>query len=289
MNETTPKQHRIGVVQMILTAVLWSIAGIFIKQIPWNAVAITGWRGLVAALVALGYMLVRRTKFRFTAKSFFAGFFQAAMSFCFVMATKLTTAANAIVLQYVSPVFLLGLSVLLFRKKLYFRDAAVTAATVLGVALAFLGELSADGMAGNCIALGAGVFTAGMYLTASRCEDDERMSGVLIGHLLTAVVGVTYSFFTVTEVTFQAAAFVAILGVFQLGLPFVLYALAQKHCSALECNLLGTVEPLLNPVWVFLFDGEAPSILALAGMVVVMGSVTLWTVAKAKKPLPNQA
>jgi len=286
MSETTPKQHRIGVLQMILTATLWSIAGIFIKHIPWSSVAITGWRGLVAALVALGFMLAKRTRFRFTAKSFFAGLFQAAMSFCFVMATKLTTAANAIVLQYVSPVFLMGLSVLLFRQKFYFRDVAVVTATVCGVALAFLGELSADGMAGNCIALCAGLFTAGMFLTASRCGDDERLSGVLIGHIITAVVGVIWSFFTVTEVTGTAVLFVVILGVFQLGLPFVLYALAQKHCSALECNLLGTVEPLLNPVWVFLFDGEAPSALALVGSVIVIGSVTAWTILKAKRPKP---
>ncbi len=283
MEQISPKQHRIGMLQMILAASLWSIAGIFIKHIPWNPIVITGGRGVFAGLVTLVYLRAARVRFRLTWSSFLAGFFQAGMGLCFVVATKLTTSANAIVLQYVSPLFLMGFSVLFFKEKFHLRDLLVAIAALLGVTLSVLGEMSPTGMVGNLIALAAGIFAAGRYLTAAKCSGEERLSGLLIGHILTVIAGAIAMCFAETPMTFKAISFVAILGVFQLGLPFIICAAAQKRCTPLECNLLAIVEPLLNPVWVFLFDGEAPSLMALVGSVIVIGSVALWTLVSAKK------
>ena len=81
-----------------------------------------------------------------------------------------------------------------------------------------------------------------------------------------------------THPTFGAApvAYIIILGVLQLGIPYILYAKASEYCPPLACCLLGAVEPLLNPVWVFIFDGEKPGLYALIGAVIVVASVTIW-------------
>jgi drug/metabolite transporter (DMT)-like permease len=71
---------------------------------------------------------------------------------------------------------------------------------------------------------------------------------------------------------------ILILGVFQLGISYILYVKASRYCPPLACCLLGAVEPLLNPVWVFLFNGEKPGIFALLGAVVVIASITIWSV-----------
>ena len=119
---------------------------------------------------------------------------------------------------------------------------------------------------------------AAMYLAVGNCNPEARFSGMLMGHLLTAIVGLPAAFFTPTPITGTALLNIVILGVLQLGLPYLLFALAVEHCPPLACSLLGALEPLLNPLWVFLFDGEAPGLFALLGGVVVIASVTIWCI-----------
>jgi drug/metabolite transporter (DMT)-like permease len=121
-----------------------------------------------------------------------------------------------------------------------------------------------------------------MYITTSRADDASRMSGILLGHLFTAAVGIAASFFYPTPITSAAVVSIVILGVFQLGIPYILYGIAVKNCPPLACSLLGAIEPLLNPVWVILFVGEAPSAFALIGGVIVIAAVTFWCILRDK-------
>jgi len=75
------------------------------------------------------------------------------------------------------------------------------------------------------------------------------------------------------------------LEIIQLGIPYILLVISSKNCPPLACSLLGAVEPLLNPVWVFIFNGEKPGAFALIGGVVVIASVTMWCILQGK----NQA
>lgn len=270
--------QRKAMLQMILCASLWSIAGIFIKQIPWNPLVIAGARSLISGIFIFIYLKIKRVRFQFTRSAVISAVLMCCTFVAFVTANKLTTAANAIVLQFTAPVFLLIFSALIFHQKLRRADGIAVFVTLLGIALFFFDQLTPGHLLGNCVAILAGAFMAAMYLAVGNSSPESRLCGMLMGHLLTAIVGLPAAFFSPTPVTGIAVLNIVILGVFQLGLPYLLFALAVEHCPPLACSLLGALEPLLNPIWVFLFDGEAPGIFALFGGVVVIAAVTVWCI-----------
>lgn len=287
MRQSTVRQQKTAMLQMLLCGAMWSLAGIFIKQIPWHPMVISGCRGLVAAATVGLCLCLSRTRIRFTKKGFLSGLFMCLTAICFVIANKLTTAANAIVLQFTSPIFILLFSALLFRQKFSRADIWAVVLTSLGVALFFLDQLSPGHLLGNVFAVVAGAFCAGMCIAMNRCDFDERMGGMLMGHLLNALIGLPFCFFTAPDLSFTPVLCIIILGVVQLGLPYILFVKAEEHCSALAVNLLSVVEPILNPVWVFIFDGEVPGLFALLGAVAVILTVTLWSVHQTKA-LPKE-
>jgi len=282
--ETASRQKR-AMGLMLLCAGLWSIGGIFIKLIPWNSLVIAGMRSLIASVCVLLYMKRTGLRLRFNKASVFGGIFEAGVFLCFVTATKLTTAANAIVLQYTAPTFLLLFSAIFLHQKFRWQDVAAVLVTLGGIVLFFLDQLSAGGLLGSGIAVAAGVCMAAMFLITGGTDEESRMSGILIGHWIAALVGVPMIFVYETPVTAAAAGCILALGVAQLGIPYILYALAVRDCPPLMCSVISSIEPILNPVWVFLFDGEAPGFFALVGGAVVIVTITVWCVWKERHPL----
>lgn len=271
-------KHR-AIILMLICSSLWSIAGIFIKLIPWNPLVIAGFRSLVASLVVVVYMKARKQKMIFNRDAFVSGIFLCATFLCFVTANKLTTAANAIILQFTAPIFILVLSAVFFKQKFIHADIIAVIATTCGIALFFFDQLSPGKLLGNIIGILSGLFMGLMFIFTGRTTDDNaRMSGIFLGHLFTAVVGVPAAFFFPTPVSTTAVLSILALGIVQLGIPYVLYGIAVKNCPPLVCSLLGALEPLLNPVWVFLFTGEAPGAFAFVGGAVVIVSITCWCV-----------
>ena len=188
----------------------------------------------------------------------------------------MTTAANAIVLQYIAPAFVMIISVLFLKQKLKKMEVVVVASTFVGIVLFFMDEIDFGGMIGNLIAICSGLFMAIMFVFNGRLNLDARMTGILIAHLLTAIVGLPIGFMTYeTNIIIQDIVLILILGIVQLGVPYVLYALAASKISPLSCSLIGMIEPLLNPLWVALFYGEVPGIFALIGGIVVITSVII--------------
>jgi drug/metabolite transporter (DMT)-like permease len=108
----------------------------------------------------------------------------------------------------------------------------------------------------------------------SNAGPEEKLSGIFMGHLLTAAIGIPFSLFRPGIVSVQAVTSILILGILQLGIPYILMGLASENCPPLACCLIGAVEPLLNPVWVFLFNGERPGITSVIGGAIVIASVT---------------
>jgi drug/metabolite transporter (DMT)-like permease len=271
-----------AIVEMLSCAALWSIAGIFIKLIPWNGFAVASMRSLVAGCVIALYMGMKRFRFIPSRQALVAGVLEGCVYLCFVCANKLTTAANAIVLQFCSPVFIVIFSALFLREKIKRRDAAVVLFTLAGITLFFLDRIEGGYMLGNCVAILAGMVMAGMFMTIGKLEGAERFSAVLIGQIFAFLVGLPFCFTRSMEFSAVPVLSVLILGVFQLGISYILYAKSADYCPPLACCLLGALEPLLNPVWVFLFNGERPGPFALVGAVVVIGAITVWCVAGAK-------
>ena len=264
--------------EMLLCAALWSIAGILMKLVPWNGFAVAGIRSLIAGATMYVSMRLMRYRYILSKKTLTVGFFSGFTYLCFAVANKLTTSANAIVLQFTSPIFIILYSALLFHRKVRKADLAVVLVTLAGIALFFFDQLRPGYLLGNFVAIGAGMFMAGMYVAVGEIEEEERFSGILNGQALTFLVGLPFFLFSRPAITPTAVAAILVLGVFQLGLAYVLYVKASKYCPPLACCLLGAVEPLLNPVWVFLFNGERPGIFALIGAVVVIASITVWSI-----------
>lgn len=270
--------HRRAEILMLAAAVLWSTGGVLIKLIPWNAAVISGARSAIAAVVMFFFMRATGSKIRFNRYSVWAALMMTGLMFSFVVSNKLTTAANAIVLEYTSPVLILAFSAVFLKQKFHRQDLAAVILVFLGISLFFFDRLTPGHLAGNLVALLSGVFCAGTYILGGQADTDSRMSGILFSHVLTAAIGLPFAAFDPPKVTATAVLSLLALGVFQIGVSYVLYAMALRDCPPLACSLLGAAEPLLNPVWVFLFDGEAPGAFAIAGGVVVILTVTGWCV-----------
>lgn len=277
-----------GIFYMVVCATLWSIAGIFIKMIPWNPITLAGFRSLIAGVAVVTFMLITKQKFIINRQSLLSGVFLCLTFLAFVSANKLTTSANAIVLQFTAPVFILVLSAIFLKQKFRRMDVITVVITLGGISLFFFDQLTPGNLVGNIVAIMAGFFMAIMYIAVGQCDDSCRMSGILLGHLFTAIVGVPTMFLFDTPFTTPAVLSILTLGLVQLGIPYILYGLAVKHCSPLTCSLIGAIEPLLNPVWVLIFDGERPGAFALVGGVVVIVTITAWCVAGSRKPAQTQ-
>lgn len=265
---------------MALCACLWSISGIFIKWISWSPFLIAGGRSLISAAVLGLFMTVSRIRIQVCHSSLCAGISLGVSFLCFVSANKLTTAANAIVLQYTSPIFILIISALFLHQQIKKREAAVVCAAAAGILLFFLDQLSPGNIAGNFLGILAGFFLSIMFVLIGLAgnNDSIRMSGILFAHIFTALVGIPVGAVFTASISTREICLILILGIFQLGIPYILYAIAAKDCSPLACSLIGMLEPLLNPVWVFLLDGEAPGPFALAGAAIVIAAVACWCV-----------
>ncbi|MBP8639350.1 MAG: DMT family transporter [Oscillospiraceae bacterium] len=273
---------RKAILQMLVCATMWSTAGIFIKLIPWNPFVIAGWRSLISAGTVLLFLKIWNIKFKFNFRAVTMGLLMCLTFFSFVTANKLTSAANAIVLQFTAPLFLMVFSAVLFHDKFRRADLIAVLFTMGGIALFFFDKLSGGYLLGNCIAILAGAFMAGMYLAIGKVDEETKMGGMLLGHLFTAAIGIPVTFFTSTPISTPAILCILGLGIVQLGIPYILLTLSSKNCPPLACSLLGAMEPLLNPLWVFVFNGEAPGFFALIGGLVVIVSITLWCIWQGK-------
>ena len=272
-----------GILEMLLCALLWSIAGLFFKWIPWNSFVIAGWRSLIAAVVIFLYLKLSGGRFRINKKILLGGLFNGILYLCFSLSNKLTTAANAIVLQFTAPIFLMIFSTLLLREHFKLRDVLAALGTLFGIALCFLDEMEGGHLWGNLVAILAGAMMAGMYLVVGHLEPEDRLSAIIVGDLVAVAAGLPFMAFTEVPVDSAAVLSILALGIFQLGISYILYAKSTETCPPLACSLLGALEPLLNPVWVALFYGEVPGLLALAGGLIVILSVTVWCIVDGKK------
>lgn len=268
---------------MIICAVLWSIAGIFMKKIPWNGLAIASGRAFVAMWFFVIYMAVADIKYVFSKKVLVTALLASSTYICFSVANKLTTAANVIVLQYVSPLFILLYNYLFFHEKIQRRDVIAVLFTMAGLVLCFADGLDSGRMIGNILSIVAGMFFAGMMVFMGNISFEERVSSAFSSQVITFLIGLPAFFITKPEFTVQSILSIIILGVFQIGFAFVFYIKAANSCSALACCLISVLEPILNPVWVMIFDGEKPGVLAVIGAIIVLSSVTIWSITSQKK------
>jgi len=270
------KKENKAILQMLTCAALWSIAGIFIKLIPWNSFAISCLRSLFAGITVLVFLRAKKYRIVFNKRTLKAGIIMGLVYTAFVAANKLTTAANAIVLQFTAPLFIVVFSAIIYKSKIKRNDLLAVIFTMLGIAMFFFDQLDAGKLMGNFVAILAGALMGGMYMAMGEAEGEERFSAILIGQITAFLIGLPFVIATKPEFTALPVLYIIILGVFQLGIPYILYGKSTQYCPPLACCLLGAVEPLLNPIWVLIFDGEKPGIYAFFGGILVIATVTIW-------------
>ncbi len=276
ISEQKENKKYIGILLMLACALLWSANGLCIKLTPWNSMVLAGWRGFAGAITLFIAMKALKMKISINARTILIGVCVCATGFLYIIANRLTTAANAIVLQYTSPVWLLVLSMIFFGRKYRGIDYAAVLLTVGGIALFFLDQLAPGGTLGNIIAIIDGCSLGGAYLLMGESEGGNRLSGTLAGLVMMAVVGIPFTFAYPPEVSAVSVVMVAVMGIFMLGLPYALYSVAINYCPPLGCVLISSIEIVLNPVWVWLGTGEMPDTFAMIGSAVILITVTLW-------------
>ncbi|HTY63123.1 MAG TPA: DMT family transporter [Acidobacteriota bacterium] len=260
-----------AVLFLVVAAVLWSLGGLLIKLVTWNPIAIAGTRSAIAALVMLGFR--RRMCFNLSPAQLGGALCYTATVTLFVIANKWTTAANAILLQYTAPVYVALLSTWFLKERITRSDLITIFTALGGMTLFFLDDLSRSGLWGNMIAILSGVAFAGTALCLRKQKDGSPLESLFIGNILTFLIGLPFMLRSSPDAI--GCLGLLLLGVFQLGFSYILYAEAIKHVTALEAILIPVIEPVLNPLWVFLLLKEKPGAWAVLGGVIVILSVTL--------------
>lgn len=262
---------------MAACAFLWSIAGLFIKALDWNPFLIAGMRSLIAFFTLWACVGTLRLNWSWPLVG--AALTNAVTMLLFVAANKTTTAANAILLQYLAPVFTAVFSVVVLKERLLKEQVLALILTLVGMLVLFLDRLSPGQMFGNCLAL-TSAFTFSLVFIFTRMQKEaDPLHSLLASHAVTAVIALGIAiFFPLPAFTYKALGSILVLGVVQIGIASLFFSYGIKRVSAVTANLLALIEPVFNPVWVFLVLGEAPSANTLMGGALIVGSVTMATV-----------
>lgn len=237
--KTSPVElRRRAILALVITAVAWSTSGILIKLVDWNAMAIAGVRSLISGTVLLLYL--RRPRITWHLDQISAAVAYAATMFTFVAANKLTTSANAIFLQYLSPVFVALLGIWLLGERPRRSEWIIIGVVIAGMGLFFVDRLTLSGMEGNLIAILSGVCFAAFIVLMRRQHTGSPLESMMLGHFLAAVVSIPFWFRSGGPDTTGWIALL-LLGVFQVGLSSVLFSFAVKHVTALGGAIILTM------------------------------------------------
>lgn len=262
--------HNTGLAAIALAAILWSTGGLFIKWINLPPISILTFRAFFAALL---FLIVFRGKVLvLTPKIFLVSCFYAVLVGTFVFATKLTTAANAIFLQYTAPLYLIILEPWLFKYKLSTQNLLTAVCCMLGMGLFFLDEFSLGGLLGNLLALFSGVMLAGMMLSQRNNPPQHHEASIFWGNVWVVLFGFYFTINATLPIV-NEWFMLAFLGFIQIGLGYILFTFGLKRVSALESSLVAMLEPILNPVWVMIGFGEMPGLFAIIGATVIISAL----------------
>ena len=272
-----------GTLFVFLSAVCFSIGGLFMKLIPWNGLAINSVRNIFSFLVLAAFFRIRRHRLVINRTVLIGAIAITGTNILYCVANKLTTAGNTIILQFTMPIWVMLFSALLFGKKPGRLDVIAAALVFAGVICFFVDSLSSGHLAGDLLALLSGIFYAGVFMmNASR--DSDPLSSVLLGMALNVLTGLPFLF---RERPFAAGADVwgaiLILGIFQLGLAYVFLTEGLAITPPVTASLISGIEPVLNPVLVAVFYGETLTPLSLVGASIVFLSVLGYNLLRLKQ------
>lgn len=267
-------KHHQGIIAVFIAAVLWSSGGLLVKLITFSPMQISFFRCLVAAIT---FAIIFRKKIlqinRFT---FINSLFYAAVLISYVIATKTTTAANAIFLQSTAPIYVLIFEPII-NKTGYDKINIITVIVCFfGMILFFLGDLSPGQLEGNMVALFSGVAFAAFFLGMRKNDFKYQQSSIFFGNIIVVLICLPF-LFPLADVTISNLWMVTFLGVFQIAIAYAFFTYGLKQIYAVEASIISMFEPVLNPVWVFVGYGEVPSLTAIIGGVIIVTAIVIRT------------
>ena len=270
-----------GAILVLLGAIAFSLGGVFVKLIPWNPVSINGGRCLFSSLVIGAYMYFSGHKLKINRTVLLGAACVAGMLICYVASMKLTTAANAIVLEYTAPIFIIIFEALIFKKKPSKLNIIICLIVLGGIGIVVSEGLGKGHLLGDMLALLSGVFYA-FTIMLNDFESGDSLSSVLLGHMSTVFIGLP---FILQETDFSANTLllVAALGIFQAGAGYTLLTVGLKKCEPLTGSLVASIEPVLNPILVALFYGEYMSGKTIIGAIIVIGTIIIYNIISSRK------
>ncbi len=266
-------QHK-GAFYILCAAIFWSFGGVLAKSIPWSGLTIAALRGIIAAFTIA--MFRRTFSFKLNKSTLFAALALTMTTVLFMIATKLTTAANAIVLQYTSPFFIILMNLYILHRKPSRRDLLALVGIGFGITLFFINQLGSGNLLGDFVGLLSGLMFAGVFF-ANKLESASPFDATYMGNLFSVIL-LPFVFFDSQLFLHGWVPWILILimGVVQLGFGYVFFSLGIRLASATQSNIIATLEPILNPIWVLLVIGEVPTTLSILGGTIVLFSVVLY-------------
>jgi len=269
-----------GILLVLIAATLFSIGGLCIKMVPWSPLAINGARSLISVLVLAIYLKIVKHKIVVNSAVLFGAVCMTGTTSLYCAANKLTTAANAIVLQFTAPIFVILLMWVLKNEKPKKVDIMACIVVFSGIICFFIDGLLVGNMLGNFIAVLSGVCYAGVFMMNS-FEKSDAISSVFLGHALSAVTGIGFVF-QETDFGTQTLVGIFLLGVFQMAIAYIFMSKGLQQVSAITASLTTAIEPILNPLLVAFFWGEMISPLSLLGAAIVIVGVIGYNLIKIK-------
>ena len=261
---------------VVAAAFLWSTSGLFIKLLDWHPMVIAGTRSFVAAAFLLIVRLLLPPPKDAKNKPF--PLWACAIVFAltlvtYVIANKLTTAANVILLQYSAPIWAALLGWALVREKPNWEHWGALVFVSCGLLLFFRDGLDTGAVTGNVLAIVSGVLLGSHSVFLRMLKDGYPSDALLLGHTICGILSIPYIFLYPPSLEVPAVLSLLFMGILQMGLASFLFSYGIKRVSAIQAMLTAIIDPIFNPVWVLLVTGEKPSLSALTGGVIIISAV----------------
>ena len=264
--------HKKAIAITCFVALMWSLAGFNIKMIEWSPYAIAAGRSLVAVIL-LAPMVLRKGFQKIDRYVIGGAICYAAFNYCFITSTTLTSSAIAIMMQYTAPIYVALLSWLFLRERVGWADIISVGFVFLGMIFFFLDINSGGSLKGNIVSIFNGITFAGISIFLRLQKDGNPALSMYLGNVISAVAGLPIMWNAGMPDTISLL-FLLLAGLL-VAVSYTLYAKASTGLSALETVLIPIIDPVMNPVWVFLFLDERPGALTIVGAAVILVSVTI--------------
>lgn len=267
-------EHQKGILYVFTAALLWSSGGLFIKLISFSAMQLSFFRCSIAAIT---FALIFKKQILLVNKlSIVNSCMYAVVLIAFVIATKTTTAANAIFLQATAPIYVLIFEPLINKSKYERINIITVVVCVSGMILFFVGKLEPGHFEGNLVALISGITFAAFFLGMKRNDQKYQQSSIFWGNILVALICIPF-LSSLEMISFSDLWMVSFLGVFQIAVAYAFFASGLKRIFAVEASIISMVEPVLNPVWVLIGYGEIPSTYSILGGSIIIFAIVMRT------------